>query len=223
MHIRQDLDEHDVEPVSPARARPPPHNRARARPAPPARTVRAMIGAKPKPMTSITVTFEVPSATRASSATMTVGSASTASTIRLSTSSTSPREIAHRPGRARCRRNVPSKVASGATVRMSREPAMTRENTSRPSWSVPNQCSRDGGNSVFSMSSAIGIVGHQRIGRRAHRPSRRATMASPIRKVGEATAAARRSRRSSRWRHLPPGWRHGELRSFASPRSGCAD
>ena len=41
-------------------------------------------------------------------------------------------------------RTVPSSVASGAMIRMSRAPTMTRESTSRPSWSVPNQCAPDG-------------------------------------------------------------------------------
>ena len=34
---------------------------------------------------------------------------------------------------------MPSKVASGATFSVSDAPASTRESTSRPSWSVPNQ------------------------------------------------------------------------------------
>ena len=41
-------------------------------------------------------------------------------------------------------RAVPSSVASGATIRMSLAPTMTRESTSRPSESVPNQCAPDG-------------------------------------------------------------------------------
>ena len=39
---------------------------------------------------------------------------------------------------------VPSSVASGAMIRMSREPTITRENMSRPSWSVPNHARSTG-------------------------------------------------------------------------------
>ena len=51
---------------------------------------------------------------------------------------------------------VPRSVAAGAMIMMSREPTMTRENTSRPIWSVPNQCSAEGGVSELTMSSASG-------------------------------------------------------------------
>ena len=40
---------------------------------------------------------------------------------------------------------VPSSMASGQTMRMSREPTITREKTSRPSLSVPNQYVCPGG------------------------------------------------------------------------------
>ncbi len=86
-----------------------------------------MIGAKTKPMTSTTVVFEVPTAASASSAMMTSGSACSASITRLTTSSMHAAEIADARGRARCRAPCPSSVASGATVRMSRAPTMTRE------------------------------------------------------------------------------------------------
>ena len=39
---------------------------------------------------------------------------------------------------------VPSSVARGQTIRMYRAPTMTRDSTSRPIWSVPNQCAPDG-------------------------------------------------------------------------------
>ena len=39
---------------------------------------------------------------------------------------------------------VPRMVASGVMIRMSRAPVMTRDSTSRPSGSVPNQCAADG-------------------------------------------------------------------------------
>ena len=78
---------------------------------------------------------------------------------------------------------VLSRVASGATVRMSREPAMTRENTSRPSWSVPNQCSAEGGASALSMIVGEGVVGDQMPRRTARRRPRTATMPRPVRNV----------------------------------------
>ena len=46
-------------------------------------------------------------------------------------------------------------VASGAMIRMSRAPTMTRESTSRPSGSVPNQCAADGAGLWFKMQVAV--------------------------------------------------------------------
>ena len=41
-------------------------------------------------------------------------------------------------------RMVPITVASGVMIKMSLAPTMTRDSTSRPSGSVPNQCAEDG-------------------------------------------------------------------------------
>ena len=57
-----------------------------------ARTVRAMIGAKPSPITRITVVVEPPTDASTSSAVTIVGSARKASVILIKTSSTRPRK-----------------------------------------------------------------------------------------------------------------------------------
>ena len=49
---------------------------------------------------------------------------------------------------------IPSSVASGATLSVSEAPASTREKTSRPSWSVPNQCAELGPRSTASLCSS---------------------------------------------------------------------
>jgi hypothetical protein len=51
----------------------------------------------------------------------------------------------------------PSAVASGATVSTGAAPAITRENTSRPRLSVPNQWLELGAASVCSGSTACGL------------------------------------------------------------------
>ena len=44
-------------------------------------------------------------------------------------------------------------------IRMSREPTITRENMSRPSWSVPNRCALDGALLIPSRFCANGLCG----------------------------------------------------------------
>ena len=56
-------------------------------------------------------------------------------------------------------RTVPSRVASGVMIRMSLAPVMTRDSTSRPSWSVPNQCADDGAALAASSCCASGLYG----------------------------------------------------------------
>ena len=68
-------------------------------------------------------------------------------------------EVTHEQGPTAVPSTVPSSVASGAMIRMSREPTITRENMSRPSWSVPNQCALDGALLIPSRFWAYGLCG----------------------------------------------------------------
>ena len=54
---------------------------------------------------------------------------------------------------------VPSSVAAGATIMMSRAPTITRESMSRPTRSVPNRWSDDGAARSLSGSVAYGSSG----------------------------------------------------------------
>ena len=54
---------------------------------------------------------------------------------------------------------VPRMVAQNAITMIGREPTTTRENTSRPSASVPNQCAELGPMSVAMKSSSSGLMG----------------------------------------------------------------
>ena len=56
-------------------------------------------------------------------------------------------------------RMVPRMVASGVTIRMSLDPTRTRESTSRPRLSVPNQCAPDGPVLLNSSCCASGLYG----------------------------------------------------------------
>ena len=102
------------------------------------------------PMTTMSVGGDGPSATMNKKATITTGSASTASTTRPTTMSIAPpRYPMARPSAVPS--TVPSTVASRVMNRMSLAPTMTLDRTSRPSWSVPNQCIDDG--ALFVASS----------------------------------------------------------------------
>ena len=83
-------------------------------------------------------------------------------------------------------------VASGATIRMSRAPTMTRENTSRPSLSVPNQLSADGASRSLSGSEASGSFGTSsspKIAQNTQKP----TMIAPAMNDLERRSSASRS------------------------------
>ena len=56
---------------------------------------------------------------------------------------------------------MPMPTATSATAIDTRAPTMIIENTSRPKWSVPNQCSADGGLSFAAMSSTATSKGVQ--------------------------------------------------------------
>ena len=78
---------------------------------------------------------------------------------------------------------VPSTVASGVMTRMSRDPMMTRDSTSRPSWSVPNQCAADGPALADSRLWASGLYGAMELPAIAQ-TTQNSRMAAPARKVG---------------------------------------
>ena len=54
---------------------------------------------------------------------------------------------------------VPSSVAASATTITERAPATTRENTSRPTWSVPNQWVPEGALLTELRSCSNGVYG----------------------------------------------------------------
>ncbi len=99
---------------------------------------------------------------------------------------------------------VPSSVAAGAIRRMLREPASTREKTSRPFVSVPNGWPQLGGWLVGSWLSKIGSYGQTRPGKSAqkiqnpitidadHDRRRAQEQAQPLRARGARLAARRR-------------------------------
>src|SRR5213592_4774551 len=94
-------------------------------------------------------------------------------------------------------RTVPRIVASGVTSRMVRAPAMTRDSTSRPSWSVPNQCAPDGPALLASRFCASGLYGAKDRPKIAHTTQNK-MMAAPIRKVGRLSSSRHRAG-TTRW------------------------
>jgi hypothetical protein len=118
--------------------------------------VRAISGVKMKPMTMMSVSVDGLSATMNRNAMMTAGSASTASTMRpVIRSKTPPRYPMASPSAVP--RMVPRMVASGVMNKMSLAPTRTRDSTSRPSGSVPNQCEPEGPALAASSCWASGL------------------------------------------------------------------
>ena len=74
-------------------------------------------------------------------------------------------------------------VASGVMIRMSLAPVMTRDSTSRPSGSVPNQCAEDGAVLALSSCCASGLYGANRCPKMAQ-TTQNSTMPAPTRNVG---------------------------------------
>ena len=89
---------------------------------------------------------------------------------------------------------VPSRVAAGATMRMSRAPTITRESTSRPTRSVPNRCDRrSGGARSLSGSVAKGSSGASASPKMA-KITKITTITAPAMNVLERASSRRRSR-----------------------------
>ncbi len=85
-------------------------------------------------------------------------------------------------------------TATSATAMETRAPTMIIEKTSRPKWSVPNQCVADGGWSFAAMSRAATSQGVQKKrddGRQHEDPGQRAAEREP------AHQRCRRSRGST--------------------------
>lgn len=103
---------------------------------------------------------------------------------------------------------VPTTVAKAtATTEISAElatPAATRENTSRPNWSVPNQCTADGGCRREGGSCASGSNGSSPNAETRLSTARSATMMSPV-----SPLRLRSRRRTRSMARLPPGARAG--------------
>ena len=93
-------------------------------------------------------------------------------------------------------RTVPSSVASGATIKMSRDPVRTREKMSRPSWSVPKICALDGGLLMANRFCAFGSCGAIELPKIAH-TIHHSRISAPTMKSGERTSSRNVSRRTS--------------------------
>ena len=91
-------------------------------------------------------------------------------------------------------RMVPSSVARVAITSTEREPTSTREKTSRPIWSVPNQCADDGPLLTASRSWLYGLWGAMCEPTSAH-TTQNPTTSAPTRKVFERTSSCSSSRR----------------------------
>src|SRR5580692_150076 len=76
-------------------------------------------------------------------------------------------------------------------TRMSLDPVITRDSTSRPSWSVPNQCAADGPALADSRFWASGLSGAMEPPAIAQITQNK-TMAAPTRKVGLRTRSRHR-------------------------------
>ena len=85
-------------------------------------------------------------------------------------------------------RTVPIRVASGVMIRMYLAPTMTRDSTSRPSWSVPNQCAPDGGWLLASRSCASGSYGANRCPKMAQ-TTQNSTMIVPTQNVARRSSS----------------------------------
>jgi len=90
---------------------------------------------------------------------------------------------------------TPSRVASGATFMTLVAPASTRENTSRPSVSVPNQCAPPGRTrmSFPSASGSCGVRCEPTIAQKIQKP----TIRLPATNVFERTSWRSNSRRAT--------------------------
>src|SRR3954447_6320779 len=90
-------------------------------------------------------------------------------------------------------RMVPRMVASGVTTRMSRAPTRTRDSTSRPRVSVPNQCALDGPvllNSSCCSSGLYGAIACPKIAQN----TQNTMMTAPIMKVGRRSSSRQADR-----------------------------
>ena len=113
--------------------------------------------------------------------------------MRLRTSSTAPRKYpVMRPSVVPS--TVPRMVASGAMIRMLREPTMTRAKTSRPRRSVPNRWSIDGAWSALIGFDASGSWTNS--GPKIAQKTQMPMMVAPAMKVLERRRRASCSRRA---------------------------
>src|SRR5690242_59011 len=143
-------------------------------------------------MTTIRVIVDGPRAAMNRNAMITAGSASTASTIRpVITSKVPPKKPMARPRAVP--RMVPRMVASGVTIRMSLAPTMTRDSTSRPRLSVPNQCAPDGGLLLNSSCCASGLYGAIACPKSAQ-ITQNTMMIAPTMKVGRRSSSRQAAR-----------------------------
>ena len=123
-----------------------------------ARAVRAKIGIDTTPTAMMTFCVLAPRmATIASAKTMS-GKLSITSIARMTSASNQPRRQAAITPSGTPTRNAKATPPT-PTPSVARAPSRMRLKTSRPSWSVPNQCSADGGFSVWAKFCLNGSSG----------------------------------------------------------------
>ena len=118
-------------------------------------------------------------------------------------------------------RTVPSRVASGVMIRMSLAPAMTRDSTSRPSGSVPNQCAPDGAWLLASSCCASGLYGANRCPKTAQ-TTQNSTMIAPTQNVALRSSSrhlAGVARLAATTAAAPVGPRYPPVRSIGATGS----
>src|SRR3954453_14203223 len=114
-------------------------------------------------------------------------------------------------------RTVPSSVAAGAMIMMSRAPTMTRENTSRPRRSVPNQLSALGDSRACSGLEANGSCSTTSFPKSAQ-STQKPTMIAPAMNDFECRSTRTRSRRA-----IVASSRGGPTATTTSPRGSIAE
>ena len=118
-------------------------------------------------------------------------------------------------------RTVPSRVASGVMIRMYLAPMMTRDSTSRPSGSVPNQCAPDGAWLSASRFCASGLYGANRCPKMAQ-TTQNSTMLAPTQNVALRSSSRHRAgvaRLAAATAAAPVGPRYPPVRSIGATGS----
>ena len=131
-----------------------------------------MRGVNTIPMTMISVALDSPSATTPRMPVTTSGQGEERLDETADDVVHGAAEVAHDQAERGAERWCRAAVASGAVMRIGREPTITRASTSRPSWSVPNRCALDGALLMLSRFWASGswTISEPKIAARIQKP-----------------------------------------------------